>query len=495
MIEYAACNRELNPAPYAGTYTGSGLDDGRCNVTSVQTQISTITGWKLSFDALAGLLSIAYFGRLAEKRGHRLVLTLCCLGYLCAMAWLTMTCYFYEKLPVYITLVSSAFLLIGGGQLVFAAMTVALVADVVEPSSRTKYLLFLAAMPHSGKLIAPPIATSLMAQNLFLPSLVSGIIILSCMALAQLLTCSTKQQHSAEGEPEGIEEPLLRSSPNHNYHGTTISAHPATPDNQTIPERDTDSGRHVSPHGAENTTISRFMSSVAHFVELASACTINETTPLFCYAAFFLKSNAMASEAFGAQYLAERFGWDLQNTTIIRFALSLSAVIATVAIGPFVSFLLKRQGASAATISLYIIRVSLLVLTAFFLVAWRAESSKLFIVSMLGAGLCEGLEPALQTLLSVSTRSEEMSRPFGVAYAFSLLGDMTGGPLMSALISIGRATATPSAGFCFLGSSFIFGAIGVLAFCVPRGEGHELSSSCREDTSLDPNIVETDETD
>lgn len=54
MIEYAACNRELNPAPYAGTYTGSGLDDGRCNVTSVQTQISTITGWKLSFDALAG---------------------------------------------------------------------------------------------------------------------------------------------------------------------------------------------------------------------------------------------------------------------------------------------------------------------------------------------------------------------------------------------------------------------------------------------------------
>lgn len=44
--------------------------------------------------------------------------------------------YFYEKLPVYITLVSSAFLLIGGGQLVFAAMTVALVADIVEPSSR-----------------------------------------------------------------------------------------------------------------------------------------------------------------------------------------------------------------------------------------------------------------------------------------------------------------------------------------------------------------------
>ncbi|GAW23526.1 hypothetical protein ANO14919_130860 [Xylariales sp. No.14919] len=494
MIEYAACNRELDLAPHVSSYTRGGPNDGRCNIPSVQTQISTITGWKLSFDALAGLVSIAYFGHVAEKRGHRIVLALCCFGYLCSLVWLTLTCYFYRILPVGITLVSSVFLLIGGGQLVFAAMTVALVADVVEPSSRTKYLLLLAAMPHSGKLIAPPIATGLMKQNLFLPSFVSGIIIISCVALAQLVKNAGKQQHLTEGEPVGVEEPLLGDSPSHNnYHGTQTLIPPATPSNQAEDETDANSGRTISTPEAENSVVYRFMSSTTHLIELAGSYVTSETTPLFCYAAFFLKSNAMASEAFGAQYLAERFGWDLQNTTIIRFALSLGAVIATVAVGPFASFLLKRRGASAASINIYIVRVSLLVLTVFFLVAWRAESSKLFIISMLGAGLCEGLEPALQTLLSVSTRSEEMSKPFGVAYTFSLLGDMTGGPLMSALVSIGRGTATPSAGFCFLGSSFIFAIIEVLAFCVPRGEAQGSSRpSPRGPRRLGQNASERD---
>ncbi|KAI0399865.1 major facilitator superfamily domain-containing protein [Xylaria palmicola] len=373
MIEYAACKRELSPALRPTTYTPSGPDGVRCNTTSIQTQISAIIGWKLSFDALAGLLSIMYFGRMAEKRGHRLVLSLCCFGYLCSLVWLTMACYYYRAVPVGISLVSSVFLLIGGGQLVFAAMTVALVADIVKPSSRTKYFLLLAAMPHSGKLLVPPIATSLMRRGLFLPSLVSGVIILSCLVLTQFVKNASKKQHIAESEPGGIREPLLRNPPDHSYDGTNV-----TPDNQSIADSDDHAGGRISLSKSRSSAVSRFVL----WVGLAGTYMNSETTPLFCYTAFFLKSNAMASEAFGPQYLAERFAWDLQNTTIIRFTLSLGAVIATVAIGPFLGFLLKRQGASTSTINLYIIQASLLALTAFFLVAWRADSSQLFIICM-----------------------------------------------------------------------------------------------------------------
>jgi len=55
-----------------------------------------------------------------------------------------------------------------------------------------------------------------------------------------------------------------------------------------------------------------------------------------------------------------------------------------------------------------------------------------------GAGFCEGLEPALQILLSTVARMEEMGRLFVSVYMCSLLGGMTGGPIMSSLMSVGR---------------------------------------------------------
>ena len=92
-----------------------------------------------------------YFGRIADRRNHRLVLTLCSLGYLLALLWVLMTCrllksfrhvslkalgYLYEIFPISVVWISSLFLFIGGGPFVFAAVTAALVASLVEASRR-----------------------------------------------------------------------------------------------------------------------------------------------------------------------------------------------------------------------------------------------------------------------------------------------------------------------------------------------------------------------
>ena len=92
-----------------------------------------------------------YFGRIADQHGHRLVLTLCCTGYLLALLWVLMTCksstrvhlvslpatgYFYNVFPTSIIWLSSLFLFIGGGPFVFAAVTAALVASLVGAPSR-----------------------------------------------------------------------------------------------------------------------------------------------------------------------------------------------------------------------------------------------------------------------------------------------------------------------------------------------------------------------
>ena len=72
---------------------------------------------------------------------------------------------------------------------------------------------------------------------------------------------------------------------------------------------------------------------------------------------------------------------------------------------------------------------------------------------MLGAGFGEGLDPALQGLLSTTVSTEETGRLFALVYMCGLLGDITGGPLMSRLMSIGRIAEGASDGYCFLASS------------------------------------------
>ena len=75
---------------------------------------------------------------------------------------------------------------------------------------------------------------------------------------------------------------------------------------------------------------------------------------------------------------------------------------------------------------------------------------------MLGAGFGEGLEPALQGLFSRKADAGESGRLFAFIYMCSMLGDITGGPLMSALMSIGRSASNPSGGYCFLASSVCY---------------------------------------
>ncbi|KUJ07816.1 uncharacterized protein LY89DRAFT_352943 [Mollisia scopiformis] len=101
---------------------------------------------------------------------------------------------------------------------------------------------------------------------------------------------------------------------------------------------------------------------------------------------------------------------------------------------------------------------------------------------MVGAGFGEGLEPALQGLLSASVSTEEIGRLFALMYTCSLLGDMICGPLMSALMSIGRGENSASDGYFFLASAIHFGAMSVLVCTfrpLKRREGVDTENQSR----------------
>ncbi|KAJ4292766.1 hypothetical protein N0V90_009429 [Kalmusia sp. IMI 367209] len=243
--------------------------------------------------------------------------------------------YFYEKFPIRFVWISSLFMLIGGGPFVFAAVCAALVADGTDPSS--------------------------------------GVVVVFCLVLLKLVKDPrTPQKTTSTNADERMTEPLL--SDEHQNATPTILDLPLQLHQPTSEACQTPTDSTPSPQG--------LIHRITH--HLIALTTQLHRTPIlaFTLTAFFLKSNAMASESFTFQYLSERFSWPLHKTTILRFALSLGAVLVTLLIGPLVSATLVRKGVSPPRIDLGIARISLLVLTVCFVVAWRARSSAVFILCM-----------------------------------------------------------------------------------------------------------------
>ena len=234
-------------------------------------------------------------------------------------------------------------------------------------------------MPHFDKLVSPPIASLLMAQVLYLPSLVSSVLIVLCIVLLRKVENPAEALDTPSNETYQSSEPLLRDiSQLHTArsldHATSVDPVDIGGDVLAAPT-DSTSRPNIS------VTETLFSRTLHRFRNIVS-CLHREPVLGFCYLAFYLKSVAMASEAFVFQYLSERFGWPLQETTVLRFALSIGAVLATLVVGPLVSSRLARKGVPTPTIDLGIIWVSLFTLTICFVVAWQADSSTIFILCM-----------------------------------------------------------------------------------------------------------------
>lgn len=72
---------------------------------------------------------------------------------------------------------------------------------------------------------------------------------------------------------------------------------------------------------------------------------------------------------------------------------------------------------------------------------------------MVGCGLGEGMEPALQGLVTYLTDSAHNAQLFTTLAVFDTIAELTGGPLTASLMAIGRTPGHASDGYCFLASS------------------------------------------
>ncbi len=103
----------------------------------------------------------------------------------------------------------------------------------------------------------------------------------------------------------------------------------------------------------------------------------------FCYFLFFLRPLAMISKAFVYQYASYNFHWELSQTTWLRFSQAGGSSLATLLVLPLLSSVLNRRGLHAQMLDLNVIRVSLLVAAAGFVLLQLSYHGWMLLLGML----------------------------------------------------------------------------------------------------------------
>jgi len=322
---------------------------------------------------------------------------------------------------------------------------------------RTKYLYLLAVGPHANRLIAPPIAGTLMDKNLYIPFWISISTYLLSLLIAlaikepihdsnnQLYVTVVDQDYGSIGSEESIAEQSAMTSP--------IPA----PNDSQLPEVANQIVVWTMLLNLKIRQITRLFRSPAS---------------QFCLAVFFVKRIAFASESYVFQYASENLLWPLHQTTCLRVATASSAIFVTLIACPMSSSVLRGRGFAPHRLDLNTVRISLLVVFAAFFCAWKAGTGSMLALGMLHrilllllcpklirvtamvfCGLGEGIEPALQGLITYLTDARQNALLLTTIAMIDTMGELAGGPLTARLMAVGRVPGHPSDGVCFLASS------------------------------------------
>lgn len=92
LIEHAVCQRYYRSHHHAESTSEYGIPESQCKLVPIQAEVALITGWRMSLDAVPSILTVTFYGTVADKIGRRPALLLVCLGELFALIWTVLVC-------------------------------------------------------------------------------------------------------------------------------------------------------------------------------------------------------------------------------------------------------------------------------------------------------------------------------------------------------------------------------------------------------------------
>ena len=465
LFEQAVCNRYY--ASHGDDISSlaishfENVDESRCKIQIIQREVAELVGLKFTFEALPALITALYYGSVADRFGRRLVLALCCTGTACSLLWILFVCYADElNIPVKYVWASSLFLLLGGSQRVAKGMNFTIIADATDRAHRTRFMYLLAGIPHITTLITPPLSGILMRISTWVPfafaigAYVLGLLVLLFMPESLNRASSIRELDNSHDHGYDQEhDPLLEawdSSGASESVDAEASEVVASASDQRSPES------HNQHPAAPSSTRRSWWRDIATLFRMRELP--------FCFILFFFKPMAMIAKAYVYQYASYNFGWNLSETTWLRFAQAGGSCSATIVVLPLLSSLLDRKGRRAQQLDLNVIRSSLLIAIVGFLLLQFSSRVWMLLMALFICGLSEGEEPALQGLTTSLIDASYHARLFTSVTVVEIVAKLVGGPMMGKLFSIGRSDHIKgSAGICFSVSAGILFCLMVFA--------------------------------
>lgn len=92
LIEHAVCQRYYRSHPLAEVGAEDNVPERQCKLVPIQAEVALITGWRISLDAIPSILTVTFYGALADQIGRKPALLLVCLGELLALIWSVLVC-------------------------------------------------------------------------------------------------------------------------------------------------------------------------------------------------------------------------------------------------------------------------------------------------------------------------------------------------------------------------------------------------------------------
>ena len=226
-----------------------------------------------------------------------------------------------------------------------------------------------------NRLLTPRLAAALMRVTLLWPFVWSGTMLIACVIIILLFYQETHadgvlivntdyEELSQDSSDEQHEEGLSLLGEHEPIHDLS------RPDEQSRVSDPCDRGASTTKSSIPALRTMWWRAQGGLLTRLFSPKTAS-----FCLAAFLLKRIAFTSEGFIFQYTSEKFGWKLEDTTWLRIAAGVGAVITTMIICPLLTFFCTQRGYNTHRLDLWIIRICLVVLFASFLLAFEAPTS------------------------------------------------------------------------------------------------------------------------
>ncbi|KAK0625822.1 major facilitator superfamily domain-containing protein [Immersiella caudata] len=446
LMEDAICRRY-----YSNRSDKIPIDEGRCKVDDVQSDLAYLNGFISALEAVVGLLVALPYGVLADKVGRKTVMVLGSVGSFLSLLWVLLVLRLEPYIPVHALLVSPAFLVIGGGNGAIIAAFYATISDIVSEVDRASAFFFLSFAALMGPFVGPVLSSFLMQRaSPWVPLLLTAAIALLGLGIIAFIP-ETLAPPKADDDEQDSEEPP------------------------------------VNTNGSISSTISNHIRS--SLSRLAKSASMLKTWSLILILSTFMIQDIelVATSQFFVQYVSKRFDWSLAEAGYLLSIRGTINIILLLVILPGLSRLLVSSTTplqlSPARRDLVLAQVSAIFLAVgAFLLA--GPSVSLVIAGLALNTLGSGLSSLCRSLATTYVDAQHTTSLYSLISIADVIGSLYAGPSLAWLFHTGMRLGGLWLGLPYVGlASLLALAAMALAFVRIMGASatHQVDSGDGEE--------------